>query len=285
MIWVVGSHGMLGKELCEYFRGNAVQFVGTDKECDITDLQALNNYSKDKNINWIINCSAYTAVDKAEDESEAAFKLNEEGAYNLAIVAENIGAKIIYISTDYVFGGKGSEPHKVDDPVNPLGVYGQSKVAGEYAVKEMSRHYFIIRTSWLYGKYGNNFVTTMIRKFKEIEFLNVVNDQRGCPTWTYNLTEAIYCIVKNDLDKYGVYHFSNRGEITWYEFALEIYRLALQKGIINKKVEINPVSSDMYPSKVKRPSYSVLDLDKITIFKDIKLSDWKESLNKYLDLI
>lgn len=285
MIWVVGCNGMLGRELAEFFADRNVPFVGTDIECDITDIDALQSFAADKSISWIINCSAYTAVDKAEDESEKAFKINEEGAGNLAQIAENIGAKIVYISTDYVFGGNGAKPYREDDPVNPLGVYAKSKLAGENKVKEKTARCFIIRTSWLFGKHGNNFVYTMIRLFKEKESLNVVNDQKGCPTWAYNLSEAIYCFIKNDSDNFGIYHFSNTGKTTWFDFAVEILNLALKKGIISKSIKINPVSSDQYPSRVIRPPYSVLNLDKIKSIPGINLTDWKVSLDKYLDLI
>ena len=285
MIWVVGSSGMLGKELCEYLANKNIAFIGTDKECDIADLQVLKNFVDGKDTKWIVNCSAYTAVDKAEDEHDAAFRINEVGAGNLTLIADTINAKIIHISTDYVFGGNGTAPYSEDDPVNPLGVYGRSKLAGELKVKENSKNYFIIRTSWLYGKHGNNFVYTMLRLFNERESLNVVNDQRGCPTWTFNLAEAIYSFIKNDSDKYGVYHYSNSGETTWYDFSREIFNLAMKKGIIHKTVNINPVTSDQYPSKVKRPLYSVLDLNKIASLEGLKLSSWQESLDKFIDTL
>ncbi len=285
MIWVVGADGMLGKELCEYLACNNAVFTGTDKDCDITDIQVLMSFSTDKNISWIVNCSAYTAVDKAEDESELAFLINEAGAGNLAEIAKNIGAKIIHVSTDYVFGGSGTKPYREDDPVNPLGVYGCSKLAGEYRIKEKTGKYFIIRTSWLYGKYGNNFVSTMLRLFNEKESLNVVNDQKGCPTWSYDLAETIYSFIKFDSNRYGIYNYSDSGETTWYEFACEIYKLALRKGIVHSKVIINPVPSGQYPSKVKRPLYSVLDLNKITAIEGVRIYPYKESLDKFINSI
>lgn len=285
MIWITGSDGMLGKELCGYLVNQNIKFVGTDKECDISDLQVLKRFTEGKSINWIVNCSAYTAVDKAEDEPEAAFSINEEGAGNLAAMAESIGAKFIHISTDYVFDGSGSRPYKENDQVNPSGIYGRSKFAGELRLKEKTEKYFIIRTSWLYGKHGGNFVHTMLRLFNERESLNVVNDQRGCPTWSYNLAEVIYYFIKNDSGKYGVYHYSNSGETTWYDFTCEIYRLARSKGLVNNNVIINPVSSDMYPSKVKRPLYSVLDNSKINRLKGIEQPDWRVSLERYIDTI
>jgi len=274
---------MLGKELSEYLISKKIAFTGTDKECDITDMQALRNFSAGKDIKWIVNCSAYTAVDRAEDEPGIAFKINEDGPGNLALIADSIGAKLIHISTDYVFAGNGTEPYKENDAVDPQGVYGKSKLAGENRVLEHSKKYFIIRTSWLYGKHGGNFVSTMIRLFKERDSLNVVNDQRGCPTWTYNLTDVIYSFIKSDSDRYGIYHYSNTGETTWYKFALQIYKSALNKGIINNEVIINPVTSDQYPSKVKRPLYSVLDTNKISLIEGVKLSPWRESLDRFLE--
>jgi dTDP-4-dehydrorhamnose reductase len=285
MIWIIGCNGMLGKELSALCVEKNIPFIGTDRECDITDINALRSFAVDKKIDWIVNCSAYTAVDKAEEEEEIAYKINAIGAGNIAAVSSEIGVPMIQISTDYVFDGKGSRPYAETDPVNPAGAYGRTKLAGEKLIAEKTDKYFILRTAWLYGQYGNNFVRTMIRLFKEKESLNVVCDQKGSPTWAYDLSEMILAIVKKNSTSYGIYHFSNEGETTWYEFACEISHAALAKGLIEKEIPINPVTTDKYPSKVKRPEYSVLSKKKIADIFGVTVPVWKESLKKYINSI
>ena len=274
---------MLGKELSALLEKKGLEFVGTDRECDITDIAALRAFAAGKNIRWIVNCSAYTAVDKAEDEEDIAFRINATGAGNIASVASEVGAKMIHISTDYVFSGKGTSPVKESDPTAPVSAYGRTKLEGEKLVARNCPRHIIIRTAWLYGVHGNNFVHTMLRLLAEKESLTVVNDQRGTPTWAYDLSAAMEHIISTDASAYGMYHFSNAGEITWFDFACAIRDLALEKGLLAKNTPVSPVTSDKYPTKAIRPSYSVLDKTKIHNVLGVAVPEWKESLEKFLE--
>lgn len=273
---------MLGKELSGLCRAEGLEFIGSDRECDITDISALRSFIAGTHIDWIVNCSAYTAVDKAEDEESLAFAINATGAGNIARVASEAGARLIHISTDYVFSGDGNRPYREDDIANPVIAYGRTKFAGEEAVRKECPNHFIIRTAWLYGAHGNNFVHTMLRLFKERDSLNVVGDQRGTPTWAYDLAGAIIYFIKNDCSGYGIYHFANEGVTDWHEFACEIYRIARNKGIVQKDVEIHRVTSDQYPTKAARPKYSVLDKTKIKSV-GISVPEWKDSLLLFME--
>jgi dTDP-4-dehydrorhamnose reductase len=278
----MGCNGMLGKELTGLCDAGKIEYTGTDRECDITDIEALRSFSRGKKIDWIVNCSAYTAVDKAEDEEDLAYKINAEGAGNIARIAAETGAKLIHISTDYVFDGKGTRPYVETDPVCPVSAYGRTKLAGERLISEAASKYFIIRTAWLYGKNGNNFVHTMIRLFREKESLNVVSDQKGSPTWTFDLATTILAIVKSGSTEYGIYHFSNEDVTTWHEFSCAILRHAKEKGIVSREVAIHPVTTDQYPTKAVRPHYSVLDKGKIKRTFSIDVPGWEKSLVTYL---
>lgn len=219
MIWLIGNKGMLGQEISKIFLHNDINFLGTDRDVDIRDLAALRVYSAGKNINWIINCSAYTAVDEAEEEEEIARSINAFGAGNIAQVASEIGAAIIHISTDYVFRGDARRPYLENDPVDPQCVYGRTKAEGEALVVSLCPQHFIVRTAWLYGKHGSNFVVTMLKLMNAKTSIAVVNDQYGTPTWAYDLAKVIFCIVTKNSNKYGIYHFTDAGETTWFEFA------------------------------------------------------------------
>jgi dTDP-4-dehydrorhamnose reductase len=291
MIWLIGYKGMLGTELSQLLEKNGMVFSGTDREVDITDSAALRGFSEKQAaagsaFGWIINCAAYTAVDKAEDDAETCRRLNVEGPGNIAALSRSIGAKLIHISTDYVFDGKGTRPYREDDATNPAGVYGLSKRDGELAVMENNPHSYIIRTSWLYGKHGNNFVHTMLHLMNERDAVSVVNDQRGSPTWAYDLAAAILVLIKTvDSGKavsYGMYHYTNKGNITWFDFAQEIYRQGREQGLIAKECAIKPCTSAGYPSRVQRPMYSVLDKSKIKAVLGIEISSWDVSLKEFL---
>jgi len=294
MIWLIGSKGMLGTELSLLLEKSGLPFVGTDREVDITDTAALKKFAENQTINWIINCAAYTAVDKAEDDVENCRRLNTLGAGNIAACAKNIGAHLIHISTDYVFDGKGIKsdgtdvlrPYREDDATSPIGVYGLTKRDGEIAVLENNPHSYIIRTAWLYGKYGNNFVHTMLRLINERNEVKVVNDQRGSPTWTVDLAETVIAFIKTGMSgkdiPYGIYNFTNEGEITWFDFAREIHTLARKLGILKKDCEIKPCTSADFPAKVKRPAYSVLDKSKIKTALGIEVPAWDKSLKEFL---
>jgi len=287
MIWLIGNKGMLGTELSLLLKNANLPFVGTDREVDITDTAALKNFAENQSIDWIINCAAYTAVDKAEDDIEVCRKLNTVGAGNIASCAKNSNAILIHISTDYVFNGQGSRPYTEDDTTDPIGVYGLTKRDGEISVLENNPHSYIIRTAWLYGKYGNNFVHTMLRLMNDRDEVKVVDDQRGSPTWTYDLASVIITLIKTvDSGKnipYGIYHFTNEGNITWFEFAKEIFRLGREQDCITKDCAVNPCTSVDFPAKVKRPAYSVLDKSKIKTTLSITVPEWNISLRKYLE--
>jgi dTDP-4-dehydrorhamnose reductase len=291
MIWLIGNKGMLGTELSLLLEKSGYSFIGTDCEVDITNPAALGDFIQDQQnreqpIDWIINCAAYTTVDKAEDEIEICRKLNTIGAENIASCAKSIDAKLIHISTDYVFNGHGSRPYTEDDTSDPIGVYGLTKRDGEIKVLEENKNTYIIRTAWLYGKYGNNFVHTMLKLMKERDKIKVVNDQKGSPTWTFDLAEAIAAFIKTvEVGKdvpFGIYHFTDEGEITWFDFAREIHDQGRALGILTRDCDVIPCTSAEFPAKVKRPAYSVLNKTKITTTLNIAIPAWDKSLKQFL---
>ncbi len=281
MIWLIGNKGMLGTELSETLRRANLPFAGTDREVSILDGAALLSYAEGKDISWIVNCAAYTAVDKAEDEVELCTALNREGPRNIARVAERIGASLLHLSTDYVFGGDGSRPYVEADPIGPTGVYGRTKAEGESAALDACPRTVVLRTAWLYGKHGPNFVATMLRLMKERESIGVVADQRGSPTWARDLSSAIVAILRTAEPKYGIFHFTNEGETTWYDFALEIKRIGRAAGLLERDCTVNALTTAQYPTKAKRPAYSVLSKDKIKAAYGVEPPEWKDSLAKY----
>jgi dTDP-4-dehydrorhamnose reductase len=304
VIWLIGNKGMLGTELSGLLTRKGAAFTGTDRELDITETGALESFIQTQRaqtgrpagrpIEWIINCAAYTAVDKAEDDEESCRRLNTLGAGNIAAQAKKCGARLIHISTDYVFDGKGIRdaagilrPYREDDETRPIGVYGLTKRDGELEVMKNNPRSYIVRTAWLYGQYGANFVHTMLRLMNERGGVSVVDDQRGSPTWTGDLSEALLGIITavqegRDIP-YGVYHYSNEGNITWFDFAAEIYRLGRRLGLIKKDCAVKPCSSAEYPAKVKRPAYSLLDKTKFKTALGMDIPSWDESLAKFLE--
>ena len=293
MIWLIGSAGMLGKELAAMLASRGMKFIATDREVDITDPESIDSFIKETaksgTIDWIVNCAAYTAVDKAEDDIALCAIINAEGPGNIARVASRIGARMIHISTDYVFDGTGKKPYTEEDGTNPIGVYGRTKRDGELAALGACHELYIVRTSWLYGIHGNNFVKTMIRLMNERDRVSVVNDQRGSPTWAYDLCDALVSIISKSTEEpnaipFGIYHFSNRGNITWFDFAGEIYRAGRKTGLITRECAVTPCTSDQYPSRVTRPAYSLLDKSKIESALGISIPQWDVSLNRYLAL-
>ena len=286
MVWLIGCRGMLGTEISLLLDNQNVPYMGTDKEVDITNAAELDKFAEGKSITWLVNCAAYTAVDKAEDDVESCKLLNTTGAANIALCAKKINAKLIHLSTDYVFDGKGSVPYKEDEKPNPIGVYGLTKRDGEIAVLENNSNSYIIRIAWLYGKHGNNFVHTMIKLMNERDELKIVNDQYGSPTWSYDLTKVILRFVKeSDSGKnipFGVYHFTNEGKTTWCDFAKEIYKQGRELGLIKNRCNILPCTSAEFPAKVKRPMYSVLDKEKIKNTLGIEIPNWDKGLKEFL---
>jgi dTDP-4-dehydrorhamnose reductase len=283
MIWVIGDRGMLGSELRERLNRSGIEYIGTDRELDITDNAAISAFASGKRIRWVVNCAAYTAVEKAEDEPLLCRRLNAYGAGNIASVAASIDAKMVQISTDYVFDGSARRPYLEDDPVNPIGTYGRTKAEGELLVLRNCPGSFIIRTAWLYGKHGGNFIYTMLKLMKDRESINVVADQRGSPTWASDLTDAIIRIIESESDKYGIYHYTDEGDISWFDFAVAIRGLAKSSGILTKNCAINPITTEEFPAKVRRPAYSVLSKKKIREVFGISVPDWLSSLRAFME--
>lgn len=293
MIWLIGNKGMLGTEIAEMLFSRGLDFTGTDREVDITKPEALLDftaqYTGDKSIAWIINCAAYTAVDKAEDDTELCRLLNEEGPAHIASTAKKTGARLIHISTDYVFHGDGKKPYREDDPTDPTGVYGRTKRDGENRALEANDATYIVRTAWLYGRHGNNFVSTMLRLMKERDSVSVVDDQSGTPTWASDLAQTLIAFIDSDAKgtpaPYGIYHFTGEGNITWFDFAQEIYKKGRELGLLSRDCKINPCTSGQFPSKVRRPPYSVLDKSKIGSTLGITIPEWEKSLENFLRLL
>ena len=308
MIWVIGSTGMLGAELCRLLQKNKIPYAGTSSDVDARDFKALkdfaekwesdNYFSARKNghssrFTGLVNCSAYTAVEKAESDKKAAQELNEDAPQNIARVARELGAKLIHVSTDYVFDGKGSVPYKENDPKSPLGGYGLTKSNGEDLIQKMMTQYVIIRTSWLYGFDRPNFVYTMAKLMNEKDEIRVVNDQFGTPTFTADLAQAILLVIKN-VEKagsdifskeglpYGVYHYTDEGQTTWHEFALQIQRLLKKRKLLSNDCKVLPCSTEEYGAKVERPAYSVLSKEKIKAALKIKIPKWQDSLERFI---
>ncbi|MDR2121492.1 MAG: dTDP-4-dehydrorhamnose reductase [Flavobacteriaceae bacterium] len=277
-ILVTGGNGQLGMSLKQKIKEKPpvdCSFVFTDvQELDIMDEIFVKTYFSSNKFDYIINCAAYTAVDKAESDRETAKQLNAEAVKYLARASASQNAAFVHISTDYVFPGEEPSPRKETDSVAPLGVYGETKLQGEKYAQEYNSKVYIIRTAWLYSPFGNNFVKTMLRLFNEKEEINVINDQLGSPTNALDLAEAILTIIQNDIGAYGIYHYSNEGECSWYQFAEDIKKLS------KSGIKINPVPTSEYPTPARRPKYSLLDKTKIKTTFGISIPDWKESLER-----
>ena len=278
-ILVTGSNGQLGSEIQELSSKYDYNFFFTDRNnLDISDLNAVREFVEKNAINTIINCAAYTAVDKAESEEELADKINHLSVKYLAQIAKERDIKLIHISTDYVFDGKNYKPYTEEDAVSPNGVYGRTKLDGEKALREINpKNAIIIRTSWVYSSYGANFVKTMLRLGKEKESLGVIFDQVGTPTYAKDLAQAILEILsKIENEKVAIYNYSNEGVLSWYDFAKEIMRMA------KLDCQINPIETKEYPTPAKRPHYSLLNKSKIKKEFNITIPYWKDSLDECL---
>ena len=273
-ILITGANGQLGNEMRVLSAEHPVHtYFFTDvEELDICNAEGVKTFVKDNHIDIIVNCAAYTAVDKAEDDAELCDKLNHMAPGYLAEAAEAYGAGLIQISTDYVFDGTAHIPYTEDAPTCPNSVYGRTKLSGEQEVMSRCTRAMIIRTAWLYSTFGNNFVKAMLRLGRERESLGVVFDQIGTPTYAADLAQAIFAAIEQGI-KPGVYHFSNEGVCSWYDFTLAIHRLA---GITTCKV--SPLHTDEYPAKAPRPHYSVLDKTKIKQTYNIEIPHWEKSL-------
>ena len=279
-ILVTGGNGQLGmsiKDLAHSFGNYSFIFTDID-ELDITDLKALQQFFSDHSIDVILNCAAYTAVDKAETEYDKALMINRDAVQNLVFIANDHDVSLIHVSTDYVFDGRSKRPYLETDPVSPTSAYGRSKVAGEEIILERSRNAAIVRTAWLYSPYGQNFVKTILKKGKEQGVLRVVADQLGSPTSAADLASAILHLA-NNMPEEGVqiYHYANEGVCSWYEFAKAVLDIG------NIACKVHPVKSEDYPVLAPRPAYSVMDKSKIQHHLRLTVPAWRESLEICID--
>lgn len=277
-IIVTGANGQLGNEIIASSHSYPeFEFLFLSRDIlPIHEIETIKDFFKANKPQYCINCAAYTAVDRAESEKELAFLVNGEAAGSLAEVCNLFQTKFIHISTDYVFNGSADAPYKEEDEIDPVNTYGASKRKGEEMVMKHNKEAVIIRTSWVYSEFGNNFVKTMMRLMKTREKISVVNDQYGSPTYAADLANTILAIIKSGNWVPGVYHYSNEGMITWYNFSVAI------KEMINSDCEIIPIPTSEYPTPAKRPGYSVFDTSKIKSVYKIVIPQWKESLNKCL---
>ena len=278
-ILVTGCKGQLGTELRK-IADESHRWLFTDVDTlDICDKTAVEACFADNHIDVCINCAAYTAVDKAEDEPELATLVNTFAPKVLAEACKKHNALLIHVSTDYVFGGDANEPYKVDDAINPQSVYGGTKADGERVIRSSGCNYMIVRTAWLYSSTGHNFVKTMLTLGDTKDEINVVADQKGCPTWVHDLAVALVALLdkngKNEVHE--TFHFTNEGETTWFDFATAIMEIG------GKRCKVNSITTDQYPTKAKRPAYSVLDLSKIKAYTGMEIPNWEESLKKCFD--
>lgn len=274
-VLVTGVKGQLGYDVMKELNKRNIESIGADiEQFDITNYEQTKEFIEDNMPDAVIHCSAYTAVDKAEDEIELVKRVNGEGPRNIAKVCHKNNIKMIYISTDYVFNGKGENFFETNDPVAPLGAYGMTKLMGETAVKEETDKYFIVRISWVFGKNGNNFIKTMLRLSETKDEINVVCDQIGSPTYTADLAILLCDMVITE--KYGTYHATNEGICSWAEFTEEIFRQA------HKNTKVNHITSEEYPSKAKRPKNSRMSKKSLDEAGFNRLPDWKDALKRFL---
>lgn len=276
-VLVTGVKGQLGYDVVNEMLKRGIEPVGVDvEEMDITDKAACDKVITEANVDAVIHCAAYTAVDAAEDNVEICMKVNAEGTRNIAEVCKKLDIKMMYISTDYVFDGQGERPWEPDDERHPLNVYGQSKYEGELAVEELVEKFFTVRIAWVFGVNGKNFIKTMLRIGRERGAATVVCDQIGSPTYTYDLARLLVDMIQTD--KYGRYHATNEGLCSWYEFACEIFRAAGMD-----EVKVTPVTSAEYPaSRAKRPMNSRISKEKLSDNGFVRLPDWKDAVARYL---
>ena len=274
-ILITGANGQLGTSIKKIIKSvNNYEWIFCDStKLDITNPNAVQEIFSKYNFDFCVNCAAYTNVDGAEDNKLIANNVNVKGVFILAQACLKFDTKIIHISTDFVFDGLSKKAYKETDITSPLNYYGKSKLEGENMIKKYINEYYIIRTSWLYSEFGNNFYKTMLNLAKKNKVIKVVSDQIGCPTYAPDLASAIAVIINSNTNNYGTYHFSNNGITSWYDFACAIFK----KHKVN--VEIIPISSNQFKSKAKRPNYSLLNNNKIKNTFDIKIPHWQESLD------
>lgn len=277
-VLVTGVKGQLGYDVVGELKKRNIEAVGVDiDEMDITDAASVDKVIKEASPDAVIHCAAYTAVDAAEDNVDICRKVNKDGTQNIANVCKELDIKMIYISTDYVFDGEGTRPWEPDDKPDPLNVYGLTKYEGEVAVTSTLSKYFIVRIAWVFGLNGKNFIKTMLNLAKTHDSLTVVNDQFGSPTYTYDLARLLVDMVLTD--KYGIYHATNEGIITWYDFACKIFETA------GLNVKVSPVPASEYPAKAKRPSNSRMSKQKLVDNGFELLPTWQDALERYIKIL
>ena len=275
-VLVTGVKGQLGYDVVAKLERSNIEYLGTDVDTlDITNEEQVRDVILTYNPDIVIHCAAYTAVDKAEDQKELCYAVNVLGTKYIANACKEIDAKMVYISTDYVFDGEGDHPFDVNDKPNPINYYGKTKHDGEIEVKNLLEKYFIVRISWVFGVNGNNFVKTMLKLGKEKDEIFVVSDQIGSPTYTYDL--AVLLVNMISTDKYGIYHATNEGYCSWYEFACEIFK---QSKI---DIKVHPIKAEAYPTKAKRPKNSRLSKSQLKRNNYHLLDEWQFALRRFLD--
>lgn len=284
-VLITGCHGQVGSCLTKQLANDEnTEVLALDREhLDITNQEAVYSAVTEFQPTVIINAAAHTAVDKAEEEVDLSYAINRDGPKYLGQAAQNVGAAILHISTDYVFEGNKAGEYVETDATNPQGVYGESKLAGEIAVAEACDKHIILRTAWVFGESGNNFVKTMLRLGSNRDALNIVGDQFGGPTYAGDIAGALIqiakCITQGDAVEYGVYHYSGLPHVSWFDFADAIFDVAVEQGVVSKKPSLTSITTDQYPTPAKRPSNSRLSTEKITQGFSVKASDWKAALN------
>jgi dTDP-4-dehydrorhamnose reductase len=279
---VIGKNGQLAYELAQTKPNDIEAYFFDSSTLDIRNQEQINTTLHQLKPTIVINASAYTAVDKAETDTENAFAINAKGVEYLASACKDINARLIHISTDFVFDASKNTPYQPNDPTKPLGVYGASKLAGEQAITDIyPNNSVIIRTSWVYSSHGNNFVKTMLRLMAEKPELGIVSDQIGSPTWAKGLAKACWKFADNS--ELGVFHYSDLGVASWYDFAVSIQEIGLAKGLLKKSIPIKPIKAATYPTPAKRPAYSVMDTEKTYEIIGEDGFHWRDALNKMMN--
>ena len=284
---ITGANGQLGCELQQIKNEKLTIHALNSSQLNISDFEEARTIISRIKPDFIINAAAYTAVDKAESDIDNAYAVNTKGVENLANICKEVNAKLIHVSTDFVFDGSKSTPYKITDKPIPLCVYGTSKLRGEDAIREvLPKSSCIIRTAWVYSIYGNNFVKTMLRLMQEKDELSIVCDQVGTPTWASGLANTIWQLVLNtEADLPALLHWTDNGVTTWYDFAVSIQELAFEKGLITKNIPISAIPSSAYPTAAKRPSFSVLDKTEVELVFDENTIHWRKQLSAMLDVL
>jgi len=280
-VLVTGASGQLGHDLTELLQKQAIDVVAMNRtQLDLARPDEMIRRLRATAPDWIVNCAAWTAVDDAEQEAQQAFAINRDAVRDMAACAAEMGARLLHVSTDFVFSGQSNRPYREDDPTEPPGIYGRSKREGELAVLANSGH-IVLRTAWLYGAHGNNFVKTMLRLAGERDELRVVDDQIGSPTWTRDVADAILVLIQSDA--HGLYHFVNAGETSWYGFACAILEDARAQGFDLRAEQVTPIPTADFPTPASRPAYSVLSTEKIQHLLPKPIRDWKSALHLMLE--